>query len=128
MRGLELEVIWMDLNLGLIEIQIAAGNGRFAGVGECYLTPDDFSRIAAQLRGFPSAADDRRELDVDGVRLTFRCVDQLGHAVVDVRIEADDETVSFRFPTDPASIDDFVGELDRVQPVLGATACLRQAS
>ena len=140
--GVTIEVIWLDDDL--VEVRVAASNGRFAGAADCYCGHDTIPSLAAAARGFPSSSEDRREMEIGtfdpgyaggGAKLVLRCVDRTGHAVVDVVVRADTrgvaglaETASFSLPVEPAAIDEFVAALGRMRSVVGAVARLRSAT
>lgn len=140
--GVTIEVIWLDDDL--VEVRIAASNGRFAGATDCYCGHDTIPRLAAAARGFPSSSEDRRDLEIGtfdpayaggGAKLVLRCIDRTGHAIVDVVVRADPrgvaglaETAAFSLPVEPAAIDEFVAALGRMRSVVGAVARLRPAT
>ncbi|HEX6813795.1 MAG TPA: hypothetical protein VF384_19395 [Planctomycetota bacterium] len=138
---MSLAVIWLDEHV--VEIQVRAANGRFAGVADCYAGHEFFARAAESLRGFPTSARDHREIDVGtfdpgyaggGARIVLRCIDSAGHAVADVTLQADSaavqghrESVSLTFPIEAAGVDELVAVLGRIDLVVGAAAVLRPA-
>jgi len=136
--GISIAVIWLDEHL--LEVRIAASNGRFSAEADCYDSHDAIERVAAAVRGFPRSVEDRREVSVGnldpdqikgGCRLLLRCVDASGGAVVDVTVLATDqhdpiETASFEIPIEAAAIDAFASELGRMELVAGSEATLRR--
>ena len=136
--GLELRVIWVDE--GLIELSVRASNGRFAGCVELYVDQGRLAAFSRALRGFPASGRDRRELELGtldparaggGVRLGLRCTDALGHVAMSVELRADPrghagaESAAFGVRLEPAAIDAFVAQLERLEPEVGACAQLR---
>jgi hypothetical protein len=139
-QALSIDVIWFDNDC--LALRIRASNGRFCATAEVYADLDAISTIAKVFRSFPTSSDDRRELVLGafdpgdaggGVRLTLRCVNRAGHAVLDVDVRAEpqqtgaiSETAKFATPTEAAFVDDFVSQLDRVkQLAIGPVAQLR---
>lgn len=136
--GLELRVIWVDE--ALIELSVRASNGRFAARVELYVDAGRLAAFARALRGFPASSRDRRELELGtfdpgwaggGVRLGLRCTDALGHAAMSVELRADPqyhggaENAAFDVRVEPAAIDAFVAQLERLEPEVGACARLK---
>jgi hypothetical protein len=127
--GIEVEVWWSDQDL--TEYQFRCSNGRFSGHAEIYLNHDDLAKMAEDLRGFPSRADDSREFELGtftpkhadgGIRMHFYCTDSVGHAAVDVKLRGDAckalgevESVALRIPIEAASVDSFVAQIKRME-------------
>lgn len=116
--GLTLEVQWSDVDL--VELEIAASNGTFAGGTRTYVTRGELHAMAGALRGFPTGMGDRREVGASSVagslRAIFETVDAHGHARVTVCLEssAQNERVVLALPVEPAGVDRFVDALDRL--------------
>lgn len=108
-----------------------------------YLAHEDLSKAADTLEGFPSRAEDIRNVRLGalepnlaggGIDMTFRCVDSAGHAVVVVRLRADGckseddpQSVSLYVPVEAAAIDSFVSKARSIDGTMGAKAYLQMA-
>jgi hypothetical protein len=122
MRGIEFEVVWLDLHA--IEYQVVCSNGSFTGTAKMYLNHDGLQNAANTLSGFPSSTTDLREVEFGtfesevtggGIHMSFYCVDSVGHAVVFVKLRADGckgfsepQFVSLYVPVEAGAIDTFV--------------------
>ncbi len=128
--GIEITIIYLDEHL--IELAVSVSNGRFSGEANLYTGHDRLAKFADQLAGFPARAQDRREFDLGGdARFRFYCVDSLGHAGVNVDLQAvsymtdDAERLSCFIALEAAAVDDFVEELRAMKLEVGETALLR---
>jgi hypothetical protein len=127
MPGLRISVSWFDDHL--VELVISASAPPFSAEVEVYERHDAPAQLAKILRGFPATAADTRQcvlgtfeptLAGGGARFHFRCVDALGHAVVDVQVRADPQrrghqTAEFSVPIDAAAVDRFVQQLTQMK-------------
>lgn len=141
-NGINLEVIWFDQDV--IEVVLNCSNGHFSGVAEIYLSHDDLSEFARDLRGFPSSVGDSRRVELGtfnpshsdgGVKLDFSCTDSSGHAVVEIRLRGDrckglgePESVALRISIEPAAVDTFVEQLTMMGSEIGSSASLSMAT
>ena len=92
------------------------------------------------MSGFPSHARDVRDIELGafdpknaggGVRLHFYCTDWVGHVAVNVQLRGDAcgamgevESVAMRILLEPAAIDRFVEQLQKMRAEDGAKALL----
>ena len=123
--GLTLKAVWKDADM--VELQVVASNGRFAG-GTCvYVSVGDLEQCSQQLRGFPATPQDKRRLDwgdldahsgLGGATLEFACLDLSAHAGAWVELKAGDvdeimpsQRVRLFLPVEGAAVDRFVREL-----------------
>jgi hypothetical protein len=136
---LSFETVYQDEHL--IQIEVKASNGRYAGATTFYVGSDgaELSDFAKEILGFPQyigqdvrhdfgfSQDEHKEKengsvlkrDMSFVGLNFFCVDKQGHAAVDIILiednwrerEAAVEKASFELQFDPAALDLFVQEL-----------------
>ena len=127
-----------DVDDDYLLIEIHARNQRFAGSSCVYGDPDELTRLADRISGFPSHPSDeriyefgRQDRKIAGgyVRLRFYCIDPVGHAAVDITMEDDDATYAlasaqFSVAIEAASVDEFVNSLMRVDRGLDAQAVL----
>jgi hypothetical protein len=127
MNGLRLDVLWLDEHI--VEVSIDAGNGRFRGTAQWYAPLDWATRIATTVRGFPTSPTDRRELQLGrldpgtlqgSAHIVMRCAGGRGYAAIELTIQWENESATFGFETDPASIDRWVRELDGLPNEVGA--------
>ena len=130
-----------DVDDDYLLIEIHARNERFAGSSRVYGDPDELTRLADRISGFPSHPTDERiyefgsqDRNIAGgyVRLRFCCVDGVGHAAVDVMLEDDDATYAiasakFSLAVEAAAVDEFVMELIRLHRERTGEAVLREA-
>ena len=140
--GLELEIIYLDVDL--VEVRIRCENGRFAGTADCYVGHSFRKDLITAVQGFPTSIEDRRRFELGtlnpahaggGVRVRLACVDAAGHAVAHVQIRNTDEartgsaeeSAEFSFPVEPAAVDEFVKTLGEMPLDIGAAVRLRQA-
>ena len=121
--GLTIKVV--DPDTEYLGIEIRAANQRYSGMTQIYAGLDELSSFATQIAGFPAMPGDnkvyefgRRDRSIAGgyCRLHFRCLDQLGHAAVEVTIEDDGGryppgNAEFTFRFEPAALDRFVKRL-----------------
>lgn len=141
MRGIEFEVVWFDQDV--IEYQIRCSNGSFCGATRMYLGHGDLSKAADALSGFPSSANDSRQVELGtfepnmaggGIYMFFSCVDSVGHAAVRVKIRADGckamgeaQSVALDVPVEAGAIDSFVNQARSITYAKGAKAYLHMA-
>lgn len=122
--GFQLEIIYRDKDL--IEVRVSAWNGVFGGSSDVYLNKGDLGALAEKLRGFPSSHLDSRDYMLGtfdpesaggGVSMRFHCIDQVGHAYLEVKIESNDDAVNIRqsaflsIPIEASAVDSFVDGL-----------------
>ena len=140
--GIKITIVWWDDDL--VELEIIASNGRFAGRCRFYEQHDVFAKLAESMKDFPCLADDARKLALGnfdpacgggGFRFEMACRDRAGHADmrVFVRADGDDtfgkpETAFFSIPVEAAGIDSFVSALEHMELKQGATVRLRTAT
>jgi hypothetical protein len=130
--GLTVEID--DLDEDLINVCVSGCSGRFAGEANGYCSLDGLVTWADGLRGFPTHGADQREFeftrsDDAGCWLCFRCIDDLGHAVVELRLATDPlmhhpESANLVIPVAAGAIDRFASELKRMGRSVGARATL----
>jgi len=135
---IDISVQWFDEDL--IELKIGASNGRFAGEVSVYADRQAVQSFASAISGFPTALSDTRHYELGtfdpeyaggGARFNFRCIDSVGHAVVDVqlrgdprRLDGNNETAAFPINIEASVIDSFVRALEKVEVRRGANALL----
>jgi hypothetical protein len=141
MRGIEFEIVWGDPHG--IEYEVVCANGSFTGSAKMYLNHDDLQNAADSLSGFPTSITDRREIELGqpeskmagpgGMRISFHCVDSVGHAVAFVKLWADGwkgfsepQSVSLYVPVEAGAIDSFVKQARSIRDK-GAKAYLHMA-
>jgi len=121
--GLQIEYLGNDEDV--IELSVAASNGRFSGRARAYAGADFFKEIQERVSGFPVDAKDRREIefgDFDAqasgaVTLRFFCKNRSGHAFIDVEIIAKreqfdgSESVRLMLPIEAGALDEFLAEV-----------------
>ena len=136
--GIQVTIIYVDE--GLIEFQVRASNGRFAGQAELYAPLEILAEFAGVLRGFPTSHTDTRKFELGtfdeaygggGVSFHFYCIDSLGHAMAKVKFRDDSrrwlgaiDVADFHISVEAAAIDSFTGELEKIISVVGQTAFL----
>jgi hypothetical protein len=121
-QGLTIETVWFDEHMR--QFRFDAANESFSGTSHCYVSLDEAKLLAEHLVGFPCNTNDVREyqfgdpsgLGMGGAHLSFKCVDNLGHLAVAVKIWSDPsdneaQSVSLVLRAVPAQIDSFVAEL-----------------
>jgi hypothetical protein len=134
---LSIELVWEDFDLE--QLGITAGNGAYCGSAKVYFSHGEIGALAEKIRGFPKTASQVESFgggsdDGPRARLTFRCVDHLGHAVVRVSLAdfayaseqppiMDDVNLELRF--DAAALDEFCKELEAVAMRTRKRAVLR---
>ena len=138
--NLSIELIWEDVDLE--ELCITASNGEYCGSARVYFAQGDIAVLAQTIQGFPRAVSQVEVFEGgsdDGPRakLVFRCIDQLGHAVVRVSLSEfaydnvqlpimNDVTLEMRF--EASALDQFCKELDAVGKRARKLAILRGLS
>jgi hypothetical protein len=134
--GLQLKVLWCDAHV--VEIAVSISNGDFAARTTLYAAAQQLHEVAVILRGFPTSTTDARDVVLGapdatlaggGVSLRFRCLDDVGHAVVEASVRADprargEQTARFPVRIDPAAVDRFVAALADTRMEPGACAVL----
>lgn len=140
-NGFRCEIVRVDADL--IELEVAARNEAFAGRTRLFVASGSLEDTATQLSGFPSHPDDTRLLILGafgpecaggGVSLAFSLSDQLGRAHAQIVIEADGEvagiteTVTLALGCELAALDQFIGELRRMEADEKGAAVLKAAS
>jgi hypothetical protein len=134
---LSIELIWEDVDLE--ELCITASNGQYCGTARVYFAQGDIAALAKTIQGFPKAVSQVEVFEggqADGARakLVFRCIDQLGHAVVRVSLVEfaydnaqlpimNDVNLEMRF--EPWALDQFCKELEGVGKRVRKFAILR---
>ena len=137
---LSFEVIYRDVHL--IEVLINASNGRYSGTTTIYLSGDgkELIEFGHKLQGFPKSNNHIEKQEFGFTRkyqedflklkkahsevkpasayigLEFHCIDDLGHAAVDITVQEDFWSerpeaigkVYFEMRFEPAQIDNFV--------------------
>jgi len=135
---LSFETLYLDEDL--LQIEVIASNGKYAGITTFYLNPNETELVefAKKLLSFPQyigqvvrhkfgfSQDELIDLKKKGfkgvtsfVDLHFYCVDKLGHSALRINLieeswseqEDDRDNVSLELQFDPASLDVFVQEL-----------------
>jgi hypothetical protein len=127
----------------LIEVRVAAGNGKFSGSTDVYVGRGQLLEAVAKLQGFPVNSKDTREVifgafgaDSAGgaVRLQFYCKDLAGHSVFRATVEDDygnqntTQSVAAIVDFEPASLDRFLTDLSLIEEKLSGSAELKVAS
>ena len=133
---LSIELIWEDVDLE--ELCITASNGEYCGRARVYFAQGDIAALAETIQGFPKAVSQMEVFEGgrdDGPRakLVFRCIDQLGHAVVRVSLVEfayndqlpimNDVNLELRF--EASALDQFCKELEGVGKRTRKLAILR---
>ncbi len=133
-RGLKVQYRYHDNDI--LEVEVSASNGRFAGATALYVNRDELGRIADVTRGFPNSRSDERELTWGAfgsqfaggaARLHVRCIDSAMHVQVSIQIE---DAVGMQSAVvianlEPAAIDHFIPQLRRIEEKLGGEAALK---
>ena len=141
MRGIEFQVVWFDQDV--VQYRVVRSNGSFCGATKIYLAHEGLSTAAEILSGFPSTLKDSRNVRLGafepniaggGIAMDFRCVDSVGHAVVLVKLNADEcrgigepQSVCLYIPVEAGSIDSFVTVARSIDEKKGAKAYLHMA-
>ncbi|MDE3199708.1 MAG: hypothetical protein KGN79_02210 [Acidobacteriota bacterium] len=128
--GVELTCNWNESTL--LELQVKATNGVFAGLARPLIAQLDLQAAARCLEGYPRNFQDCREVTFGDSRerfaggfisLRFSCRDAAGHCAVEVQIVSKNETVAeprwnrlpqsviFVSAVDASAIADFAGQL-----------------
>src|ERR1700677_4932691 len=96
--GLQLKYLWSDVDV--IELRVIASNGIFSGGADLYAATGGLAEAASTLQGFPANTSDVRELQFGafgsesaggGANLRFSCKGGAGRAVLELRVESEDE-------------------------------------
>ncbi len=135
--GLQFELIHRDNDL--VEVRVSAWNGVFGGSSDVYVNKGEVCSIAEKLAGFPTSRSDVRDFTLGafdpesaggGVYMKFSCIDGLGHAHLEARIESGDNSVGLRqsvilcLPIEASAVDSFVGELRGLEQTHNGMASL----
>lgn len=134
---LSIELIWEDVDLE--QLCITASNGEYCGSARVYFAQGGLAALAATIQGFPKAVSQVEVFEggYDGgprAKLVFRCIDQLGHAVVRVSLTefAYDNAqfqnmndVNLEMPFEASALDQFCKELEAVAKRARKRAILR---
>jgi hypothetical protein len=136
--GLQIQLIWKDNDM--VEARLSAWNGEFGGKADLYHSHGLFAELAQALEGFPRSAADHREFALGelaakgcgGALLRLRTVDLAGHSAIALTMmtgtrHGANQTVDLHARVEAAAIDDFVGELRRIENEISPTASLRFA-
>lgn len=133
--GIDLKIVWFDDDM--LELQVTAKNGLFAGKTTFYDSFECIKDLANHMAGFPTTSTDVRkfalgETDLDGhggVSFTLNCADKLGHLNLEVLIIGNDrkfrgmvESSKLCIPVEPAAIDSFVDQLQKMKLRVGDAA------
>jgi hypothetical protein len=106
---LRIEPIWQDADM--VEIEVAASSGLFAGATKVYYTYDGLKQFAAKLDAFPRSHSDRQGFETgratSSIALSLFCRDSAGHVGVNVAIKNEAERVHLEFTAEAAAIDRF---------------------
>ena len=132
-RGLRVRYLYHDNDI--LEVEVSAFNGRFAGAAPLYVGRDELSRSADAIRGFPASRSDEREFTWGAfgpesaggaARLHIRCIDSALHVQVSIQIEDADgmESALLMAGLEPAAIDNFVPQLRQIEEELNGEAIL----
>jgi hypothetical protein len=132
-HGLRVRHLYHDNDI--LEVEVSAFNGRFAGSTALYIGRDELSLSADALQYFPSSQSDERNVTLGAfglesaggaLRLRFRCIDSALHVQVSIQIEDSEGKQSAVVIADvePAAIDSFIPELQRIQEELSGDAIL----
>ena len=134
--GIEIEVAWGDEHV--LQLDVSASNGIFAGRIEAYGALNLAAEWAAALEGFPRNRDDCREVSTGtfsdeyaggGASLRFVVRDAAGHCALLVRLRAADmvrstASAEFTIAIEAAAVDRFVAELRGMSTDVGQRATL----
>jgi hypothetical protein len=138
--GFQFQVLYRDDHL--IKVRVSVWNGGFGGEADVYVGTNLLAEIARELCGFPRNVADSREVMLGGfgsewagggASMRFYCVDQSGHACVDVKIESGRDllgriqSATFSVPIEAGALDSFVDQLHSMVTGAATTACLRAA-
>ncbi|HWA94200.1 MAG TPA: hypothetical protein VG844_06330 [Terracidiphilus sp.] len=142
--GVELTCDWNESSL--LEMQVKATNGVFAGLACPYISPKDLSAAAQILEGYPRNFQDCREITFGDSRerfaggfisLKFSCRDAAGHCAVEVQITSKNESraeprwnrlpqsVLFIAAVDATAIADFAHQLSAMDKTKSGAAWLQ---
>ena len=134
--GIEIEVTWGDEHM--LQLDVSASNGVFAGRVEAYAARDIAAQWAAALEGFPRDHDDCREMSTGtlseeyaggGASLRVVVRDASGRSAVLVRLRASDmvrpiASAEFTIEVEAAAVDRFVAGLRAMSTEVGQRAVL----
>ena len=139
--GVELEIIWFDEDM--IELRIRSSNHRYAGQTSFYAGFGSPKEFADRISGFPTSAADRRVYEFRGADLAgygdakfdFSSIDSRGHCILAITVHENSlqfpgniQSVGLIVPFDPASLDSFVEQLNRMEVRVGDRAFLAMAT
>lgn len=124
----------------MVEIEVAACNEHFSGLTQVYTTYDELRELRESLVGFPKAASSRVPFfagETDSysfLGLDFYCIDNAGHAAVQVAIESKVPTkwrleqkhrVRLEMQFEPVALDQFLSEVNRLISAQAGVAVLQ---
>ena len=142
-----MKYLWHDIDV--FEVEVSASNGNFSGAAKTYVGINYLAEAAEMLEGFPNNVSDIRELQFGAsgrefaggsAHLRFFCKNPAGHAVVELRIESEDEsnsgsdwnlpeqTALFYGEIEASAVDEFVAELRQLEKSKSGIASLRFAN
>jgi hypothetical protein len=140
--GVRISVVYNDEYV--LKLRVYASNGVFAGQADVYADSDTLAAVADALKGFPDRREDTREFELGtfdedyaggGAGFRFFCVDSVGHALAQVRLQADSRTeadvndaATLHVPVVAAAVDSFVEGLARIAANTAESAVLDAAS
>ncbi|HZS48980.1 MAG TPA: hypothetical protein VFC63_28165 [Blastocatellia bacterium] len=123
--GIEVSIVCNDIHV--LKIKVRASNYVFSGQTKVYGDLDTLNQFCEAINGFPKSGSDVRTFEIGefdtehslgGVRFRFFCVDTLGHALVEVKLQSEwssrfhsQEMATLYIPVEAAGIDSFVSDL-----------------
>jgi hypothetical protein len=132
-HSLRVQYLYHDNDI--LEIEVSASNGRFAGATALYINRDELSQSADVMRGFPNSRADKRELiwgafgseSAGGAaQLQIRCIDSALHVQISIQIEDADgmQSAVVIAGLEPAAIDNFIPQLRQIEEKFSGEAVL----
>lgn len=137
-RCIQLSYRYHDVDV--VELKVSAWNGSFGGSACLYIGQGELADIATLLAGFPVGLEDRREVTFGAfgskfaggaTNLKLSCIDDAGHCQLHMTIEADfaqrdslAERVEMLCAFEPAALDEFVGQMRKLNSSLTGSAVL----
>lgn len=126
-RGLRIKIV--DPDDDYLGVDIQAANSRCAGSARIYAGLQQLTEFANQIRGFPASVQDERAYEFGSrdrsiaggyCKLHLRCVDHIGHPVVEIMIEDDERLylsghAGLTIEVEAAGIDRFVEMLFEIE-------------
>jgi hypothetical protein len=133
---LDITIVWFDD--GIVEVCVQATNDLFAGSMQGYASLHFARELSGVLREFPGSVDDARSFELGsfddgeaegGARLSFRPAGPAGRFRVEIELRSSAEeppiqSTSLWMHVQPASIDQFVHDLERMELAVGRTVRL----